>query len=72
MSQKKDQSSGYRRKWRKTKNQTCHCCGQAALYCRRCRFCGCSICQQCMEDLKWGMCTPVFWLCPDCGELNSL
>jgi hypothetical protein len=25
-----------------------------------------------MEDIKWGVCGAITWICPDCGEMNGL
>lgn len=72
MNTKPKKISNYRRKWRNSKNQVCHCCGERSLFCWTCRSCGCKICQKCMEDIKWGVCGAITWICPDCGEMNGL
>ncbi|MCG6894893.1 MAG: hypothetical protein LJE65_14915 [Desulfobacteraceae bacterium] len=64
--------SAYRRRWRVTGPQQCHCCRQEAPFCWRCR-CGFRICQRCMQENIWGMsCNAITWDCPDCGARNGL
>ncbi len=50
----------------------CHCCRGSFPFCWRCRHCGFSICQDCIQENLWGMsCNGITWQCPDCGEQNG-
>ena len=50
----------------------CHCCRGSFPFCWRCRHCGFSICQDCIQENLWGMsCNGITWQCPDCGRQNG-
>ncbi|MDA3895671.1 MAG: hypothetical protein PF482_05940 [Desulfobacteraceae bacterium] len=60
-----------RKRRRRTKDRTCHCCGEIAPFSWTCR-CGFAICQVCMYENVWGMsCNGITWDCPDCGAQNG-
>ncbi|KJS33124.1 MAG: hypothetical protein VR64_03565 [Desulfatitalea sp. BRH_c12] len=66
-----NQNTPRKRRWRRTGQQQCHCCGQFLTFCWRCR-CGFEICQSCMQANVWGMsCNHITWQCPDCGDMNG-
>jgi hypothetical protein len=62
-----------RRRRRRARPTTCHCCRGTFPFCWACRQCGFAICQGCMQENFWGLsCNGITWVCPDCGASNGL
>jgi hypothetical protein len=67
----KKTSESRRKRRRRTKDRTCHCCREVTPFSWTCR-CGFAICQVCMDENVWGMsCNGITWDCPDCGAQNG-
>ncbi|HHP7233352.1 MAG TPA: hypothetical protein ACFCUC_01880 [Desulfobacterales bacterium] len=64
---------GVRRRAKRKPPFDCHCCRETFPFAWRCRKCGFTICQSCLQENFWGMsCNGIIWQCPDCGEWNGL
>ena len=62
-------TGGFRR--RRAGPDVCTICEVEAPFCWGC-LCGCRICQDCLEENRWGMtCNNITWECPDCGGMRS-
>jgi rubredoxin len=51
----------------------CSVCDGSTSFSWKCRSCGFTFCQNCMNENLWALtCNGITWGCPDCGEKNDL
>jgi len=63
----------HKRKRRVKKDFKCSLCTSTPPFAWRCRGCGFTLCQECMNENIWGLsCNGITWFCPECETMNDL